>query len=158
MAEIDIRSALAGWVRDSGESLYKAGKKVPAERFQWHPKAEEAEGRDTEDQIAECAVINTWGTQAFQTGSVPPIDWSQYPALVAEVKTGDALEALKTATEALAEAIEAFPADKLGDKIPHPFYEGKEITWADFAMIFYWNDVYHVGQVNYIQVLYGDNS
>lgn len=51
MAEIDIRSALAGWVRDSGESLYKAGKKVPAERFQWHPKPEEWEGRDTEDQV-----------------------------------------------------------------------------------------------------------
>ncbi|MCX6379447.1 MAG: hypothetical protein NT023_08205 [Armatimonadetes bacterium] len=157
MAEIDIRSALASWVRDSGESLYKASKKVPAERLQWHPKPEEWEGRDTEDQVAECAVINAWGTKAFQSGSLPPIDWSEYPAAVAEVKKGNALEALKTATEELASAIEAFPIDRLGDKIKHPFHEG-EITWADFAMIFYWNDIYHAGQVNYIQVLYGDNS
>ncbi len=157
MAEIDFRSTLAGWVRSSGESLYKASQKVPAERLKWHPKAEETEGRDVEDQAAECAVINTWGAKAFRAGSLPEIDWSGYPAAVAQIKEGDVLEALKSATNELADAIAEFPAEKLGDKVKHPFYEG-EITWADLAMIFYWNDIYHTGQVNYIQVLYGDKS
>ena len=75
----------------------------------------------------------------------------------AQIKEGDVLEALKSATNELADAIAEFPAEKLGDKVKHPFYEG-EITWADLAMIFYWNDIYHTGQVNYIQVLYGDKS
>ena len=34
----------------------------------------------------------------------------------------------------------------------------KTHTWAEYAAFFYWNTIYHEGQVNYIQVLYGDMS
>ena len=58
----------------------------------------------------------------------------------------------------LAGALESFPAAKLGETCRDTVHN-IDTTWANFAIdLFYWNTVYHEGQVNYIQVLYGDLS
>lgn len=158
MAHINAPAFLAGLLRSSGQALHTAGAKMPADRLVWHPQPEETPGRDALDQLAECAYLNEWAAAAFQAGSVPAFDGAAYKAAIAAHKANNtALTAFQSATEALAAAVGAFAADSLGDTITNTI-TGQSCTWADFAMFFYWNNIYHEGQVNYIQVLYGDLS
>jgi hypothetical protein len=156
MADLNVPAFLAGLVRESGNALHSAGAKMPAERLVWHPKPEETDGRDALDQFAECAYLNQWAADAFRSGAVPAFNGEEYNSAKAAYKANNtALSAFKAATDALADAIAACPADQMGNTITNPI-TGQTCTWADFAMFFYWNNVYHEGQVNYIQVLYGD--
>ncbi len=64
---------------------------------------------------------------------------------------------LAAATEELAAAIEARTDEEMAGSLMDPFTK-TETTWSSFAMVFYWNMIYHVGQICYIQTLYGDTS
>jgi hypothetical protein len=157
MSALNVPATLAKLVRASGANLYKAASKMPEDRLVWHPTPETTPGRDALDQVAECAILNGWaaGILASKTPSAP--DWDAYKAALATLKeSGSVLSAFKENTEALAAAAEALPEGEYGDTIPHPVYDNTQITWAEFVMFFYWNNVYHEGQINYIQVLYGD--
>ena len=103
---------------------------------------------------------NEWVAKGYRTGEMPAINWDDYKtATNARRSKSEALAWLTSSTEELASAIAAFPSDKIGDATTDPVHDGKATTWADFAIdLFYWNTVYHEGQVNYIQVLYGDMS
>jgi hypothetical protein len=160
MSAINLSEFLANKIRNAGTSLHDAIAKMPEDRIGWHPETEGNAGRDALDQGLECAYLNEWVAEAYRTGTMPSISWDDYKvATDAKRNKADCLAWLASSTAALADAIAAFPADKLGDATTDPIHGGKETTWADFAIdLFYWNTVYHEGQVNYIQVLYGDMS
>lgn len=160
MSTIDLPQFLAGKIRSAGSALHDAVAKMPDDRVAWHPMTDGNKGRDALDQALECAYLNEWVAQGYRTGMMPPMDWDDYKARTdARRNKADCLAWLKTSTDALATAISRFPADKLGEATPDPVHDGRQTTWADFAIdLFYWNTVYHEGQVNYIQVLYGDMS
>lgn len=160
MSAINLSQFLANKIRAAGTSLHDAVAKVPEDRISWHPETEGNPGRDALDQALECAYLNEWVAQAYSTGEMPAISWDDYKvATDARRNKADCLAWLQSSTEALANAIANFPEDKLGDATTDPVHGGKATTWADFAIdLFYWNTVYHDGQVNYIQVLYGDLS
>ncbi len=158
MPQLNLPAFLAQRLRASGEALYAAGAKMPPERLSWHPVTEGNTGRDAADQLAECAYLNNWAAGAFRAGSLPAFDKDAYKAQTqALTSSGEALTQLQQGTENLAAAVEAFPAEKLGETFTNPLTQAPS-TWAEFAHFFYWNNVYHEGQVNYIQVLYGDMS
>lgn len=160
MSTINLSQFLAGKIRNAGNALHDAVAKMPEDRLSWKPETEGNSGRDALDQALECAYLNEWVAEAYKTGEMPSISWDDYKAATDAKRNKEACVAwLKSSTEALASAIEAFPADKLGEETTDPIHGGKATTWADFAIdLFYWNTVYHEGQVNYIQVLYGDMS
>ena len=160
MSSINLSQFLASKIRSAGTALHDAVAKMPDDRIGWHPETEGNRGRDALDQALECAYLNEWMAQGYRTGQMPGIDWDDYKARTdARRNKADCLAWLKSSTEALASAIASFPQDKLGDSTTDPIHNGKATTWADFAIdLFYWNTVYHEGQVNYIQVLYGDLS
>lgn len=160
MSAINLPQFLAGKIRAAGGSLHDAIAKMPEDRLVWNPETEGNKGRDALDQALECAYLNAWVAQAYNTGEMPELSWDDYKvATNAKRNKAACLAWLKSSTEELALAIEAFPANRLGDPTTDPIHGGKATTWADFAIdLFYWNTVYHEGQVNYIQVLYGDLS
>jgi hypothetical protein len=160
MTAINLPSFLASKVRAAGGALRDAVAKMPDDRIEWHPETEGNKGRDALDQALECAYLNEWVAKGYKTGEMPSIDWDDYKVQTdARRSKAACIGWLNSSTEALASAIAAFPADKLGDSVADPVHDGKTTTWADFAIdLFYWNTVYHEGQVNYIQVLYGDLS
>ncbi len=158
MASVDLGAFLASNLRASAGALGAACAKMPDDRIGWHPPVEGNSGRDALDQAVECAYLNEWAAAAFTNASVPAFDGDDYSAKKDANRNGAAAVAwLTSGTEALAAAVEAFPAGSFGDTLTNPFTKGTQ-TWADFALFFYWNNVYHEGQVNYIQVLYGDMS
>ena len=158
MPEFNPSALLAERLRAAGRDLHAACEKMPDDRLAWHPPVEGNQGRDALDQLVECAYLNAWAATAFQQGALPPFDENDYKyEKDANRSRGSALRWLHDGTNRLASAVEAFPANRLGDTLTNPF-TGKQTTWAEFADFFYWNTVYHEGQVNYIQVLYGDMS
>lgn len=158
MSTINLPQFLASKIRTAGEALHAAVAKMPDERIAWHPQTEGNQGRDALDQALECAYLNEWVSQGYRTGLMPSINWDDFTtATNARRNKADCLAWLQSSTDALATAIANFPAEKMGDATIDPVHDGKATTWADFALdLFYWNTVYHEGQVNYIQVLYGD--
>ena len=160
MGTVNLNTFLAGKIRSAGNALREAVAKMPEDRIGWHPETEGNKGRDALDQALECAYLNEWIAKGYSTGQMPAIDWDDYKVQTdAKRNKAACLAWLSSSTDALAGAIQNFPADKLGDATTDPVHAGKATTWADFAIdLFYWNTVYHEGQVNYIQVLYGDMS
>ncbi len=55
----------------------------------------------------------------------------------------------------LYDAIRNFPEDKLTETIATPW---GVFTWRDFMSYAYWNPMYHVGQLAYIQMIHGDTA
>jgi hypothetical protein len=158
MAEVNLPAFMAGRLRSAGKKLYSAGEKMPEDRFGWHPETDGNKGRDALDQVLECAYLNEWAANAFRTGTPASMDNDDYGTQTNARRNKDAaLKWLKEGTEALASAVEGMSPEQLGSTITHPFYN-TEVTWADYADFFYWNTIYHEGQVNYIQVLYGDTT
>jgi len=159
VSEINLSQFIAERIRKAGAALYAACEKMPEDKIAWHPKTSEGEGRDALDQLVECAYLNEWFANAVRNQAVPAFDGNDYKTKMdANRNKAAALRWLQQGTNALADAIAAFPTSKLGDTITDPLHN-VQTTWADFAIdLFYWNTVYHEGQVNYIQVLYGDLS
>lgn len=160
MSTPSLPQFLANKIRNAGTALHDAVAKMPEDRIAWHPETEGNKGRDALDQALECAYLNEWVAKGYRTGQMPTISWDDYKvATDAKRNKAACLAWLKSSTDELATAIAAFPADKIGDATTDPVHDGRATTWADFAIdLFYWNTVYHEGQVNYIQVLYGDMS
>ncbi len=158
MSEIDLSSFLAARIRGAGADLEKARAKMPADRQSWHPEVEGNIGRDALDQMIECGMLNGFLAGGFRTGEVPNPDWDVYATEKAKLDSAEkVMAAFKEGTAALASAVEACPAARLAETFTDPFFN-KEINWAEFALFLYWNMCYHEGQINYIQVLYGDKS
>jgi hypothetical protein len=158
MSEINLAAFLASRIRTAGANIEKAVGKMPADRQKWHPTVDGNEGRDTLDQLIECGLLNGLVAGAFQSGGVPNPDWDAYGAKKATLDSGEKIHAaFKEGTEALAAAIETCSPARLAETFIDPFFE-KEMNWAEFADFMYWNMCYHDGQINYIQVLYGDKS
>ena len=55
-------------------------------------------------------------------------------------------------------AISDFPEGKLDEEITLPFGGGMTMTMADLLGLPYWNTVYHLGQINQIQLMLGDRE
>lgn len=158
MGEINLAIFLASRILSAGKDIEKAFGKMPADRQTWHPPVEGNVGRDALDQVIECGLLNGWGAVGFRNSLITPPDWDAYTAQKALLDTPEkALAAFQQGTAALASAIEACSATRLAETFIHPFYQ-TQTTWAEFADFFYWNMCYHEGQINYIQVLYGDKS
>ena len=158
MSEINLAAFLASRIRSAGADMEKAMSKMPADRQTWHPPVEGNAGRDALDQIIECGLLNGWGATCFQNSLAPAPDWDAYTALKATLDTSEKVHsAFRAGNEALIAAISACSPARLAETFTHPFYN-RETNWAEFADFFYWNMCYHEGQINYIQVLYGDVS
>ena len=158
MAEINLSTFLAARIRGAGADLEKAMGKMPADRQSWHPSVEGNVGRNAIDQMIECGLLNGVVAGAFRSGQPPAPDWDAYAAQKATLDSSEkVMAAFKEGTEALASAVEICSAARLTETFIDPFFH-KEMNWAELAHFMHWNMAYHEGQINYIQVLYGDKS
>ncbi|MCS6775724.1 MAG: DinB family protein [Chloroherpetonaceae bacterium] len=158
MSGIQLPVLLAQRLREAARQMRAAFEKMPAERQTWSPEVEGNRGRDALDQVLECAYVNAMGARAFQTGHIPEWDSTDYRAQTDARRSPDAaLQWLQESTDALAAAVESRSEEQLATKVRHPFAP-QDVTLAELTDLFYWNTVYHIGQINYIQTLYGDRS
>ena len=83
--------------------------------------------------------------------------YAPYWAQAATLTTLDACEtALRENTQRLLQVVETLSEADLSQTAVAPW--GKTYTLAEGCMLHHWNLTYHLGQVAYIQLLYGDTE
>ena len=147
---------VANSVRESAKSLIRIVNATAPDKIEWSPLNE---GRTVLDMVQECVVISVLSQDTFSKCVQPEFDFELFGKMQAQYDTIEkAIAALETNSEALAKILEVFPEDKLGVTIHLPFGPGMTKTFAEFMMMPVHNMIYHYGQINYIQTLYGDKD
>ena len=144
-------------LRHASKALVRIVKSTQPDKIEWSPLDQ---GRTVLDQVQECAVICFLSQDTFSKAIQPVFDFELFGRKKVEFNTIEkALEAIETNTEALAKIFEAFPEESLSMMVHLPFGPGgMTVSFGEFMMMPSQNMVYHYGQINYIQTLYGDKE
>lgn len=147
---------LSGVCRYMGHTLSKAASYVPQEKHDWSPMGE---ARPLWDILLECACILEAAKEWLEQGEM---NFQPYMTEREQVKTDppalSALsERLQAAAEAYAQAIDALNDEQVEQMILNPI-TGRDAPLIHAAGMPIMNMVYHLGQVNYVQMMLGDTE
>lgn len=132
---------------------------MPADKLEWKPSET---NRSAMELLQECAQSLGWPqfmlkenafagdpAEAFEKARLERAAWT----------TIDACE--KAAMDNWAETkrfIAEYPEGDLDREIELPFAPDLKLTVAEILASPYWNLTYHLGQLNYVQLMYGDRD
>lgn len=135
--------------------LFASARRMPEDKLNWSPLDA---GRTVMDQLQECAITADMFLPYFDASYTPMAKgYEEFGAISSQWKTIDECEAkCKELTAKLTAAIEATPAEKMAEVHDLPW--GEKHTLGAIATFHAWNMTYHLGQINYIQTLYGDKE
>jgi|YelNatPaOPRAMG01_1025707.scaffolds.fasta_scaffold05406_10 hypothetical protein len=141
---------------DAANTLIRTLKAMPQEKIEWKPQEH---GRCALEQIVECGRTNMLVAQILNEHGMPPLDPEDIrQAHMRYDSLPKAIAALKDGTQSLLDAIESFSDRYLNDEVTMPFGGGTTKKYYEIMFMPYWNMTYHLGQINYIQTLYGDKE
>lgn len=137
--------------------LIRAVEALPEEKRDWKP-AESA--RSALDQLREVALSPQFHRSILVTSQPPAPELhaqlGQQAAQLIDLESCRA--AALQATSDLCGAISQVPDAWLEREVTLPFKRAMTVSLADVCFLHYWNTVYHLGQVNYLQTLLGDRE
>jgi hypothetical protein len=144
--------------RKAAEEAFRYAKSVPPEKVEWKPL--EA-GRSVLDQARELARCPVWSVDIINQGHP---EWSE--EIVAkereEMERWSTVEECEQACfEALERMFELYRSigdDRLSETRWLPYDGGRDFTMVEIMDYPRWNFNYHLGQIAYIQTLYGDSA
>ncbi|HRF58319.1 MAG TPA: DinB family protein [Fimbriimonadaceae bacterium] len=141
------------------EDLLRSAAAIPPDRLDWSPNET---SRSTLSQLQEIAAGARWILAIVRDRRMPEFDDHARRESDRLRQTYDTLErcrdAARATTDELLAEVAAFPDDHLEDEIALPFGGGTILTMAEILQLHYWNVVYHLGQINYIQTILGDRE
>lgn len=139
------------------DDLFRSARSMPEDKLHWTPHESK---RSAMEILQECAQAPGWFSGMLIARSMPDLSDDAFEKARAERsqwKTLDECERVcRENTAKLCEIIRSYPDEDLGIMIHIPFGGGMDRSLADVAMFHLWNLNYHLGQINYIQTLYGD--
>lgn len=141
------------------DDICRAALAVPTEKLAWTPGGE---ARSALAQMQEVASSATWVLNIATERKPPVFDEHALREAKRVQASYDTLEkciaAAQSSTGALCQAIAQFPDRDLDEEIQLPFGGGVIMTMADVLGMHQWNLVYHLGQINQIQLMLGDRQ
>ncbi|MDR3689205.1 MAG: hypothetical protein P4L46_07485 [Fimbriimonas sp.] len=141
------------------DDVCRAALSVPSDRLEWIPMGD---ARSVLSQMQEVATAGTWFLPIVRDRKPPEFDEHARREAIRLRRSFDTIEkcveGARDTTSDLCRAIAAFPDDALEDEMQLPFGGGVVMTMADVLGMHYWNMVYHLGQINQIQLLLGDRE
>ena len=141
--------------REAAETLIRNVRALPEDKAAWQPLDK---GRTALSQLQECAIICGLSIYTLANHTLPPDFNETFGRELPEIDTVDkAIARLEERTEKLAATIEAFQDADLEKTVTMP-WRPDPTSLAELMFMNYWNVVYHIGQISYIQTLYGDNE
>ena len=156
-----IQDHLIDSTRKAQEEAFAYAKAVPEDKADWKPLDA---GRSVLDLARELAQCPDWTYDLVATGR---LDWSE-EAQAASKAESDAWTTVADCDAACREKLERvyalcrdFPDARLAETVDLPFGPGgsmKTFTLSDILAFPCWNFTYHLGQIAYIQTLYGDRE
>lgn len=141
--------AIIGMLKQSAAALTKATTEL-GDKAQWSPLDK---GRTALHQVGECALITGMTAKLIEAKAMPPVDMSGFGKAIEEIATSpeSVLAVLATNTDALCAAVATMTEADGGISVTMPW--GQSMTLTEVAMLTYWNNTYHEGQINYIATL-----
>ncbi|MFN3730271.1 MAG: hypothetical protein ACK4XJ_11240 [Fimbriimonadaceae bacterium] len=119
-------------------------------------------GRTPLALMQEIAMAPTWAIEMLAARACMEYDEQRMAAdaaLMGSWDTFDKCEAvLRENLDRFYELVRTFPQDELGLEIRLTFANDLPQSMADLMSFPYWNTTYHLGQLAFIQTLYGDKA
>jgi len=139
--------------REAGEEFFRYVDAMPTEKLDWQPLES---GQTAMRMCREIAVTPLWALSAMGALEGEAQDW---PTLMDAWKSvGDCRVAFQLNFARWAENVLAMPDERLSETKWLPFNGGRDHTYLELLEYPRWNATYHLGQVAYIQTLYGDRD
>lgn len=138
--------------------VFKYAKAVPADKWHWKPMEE---GRSVLDLCQELALCPEW---AFDIVCGKEFEWNDEIAKAVEEQKQQftTIEACELEChrrlEKLFDLYRNLPDEKLLDSRWLPFDGGRDFPMTELMDYPRWNFNYHLGQIAYVQTLYGDKN
>jgi hypothetical protein len=139
------------------DALFKAAHAMPADKLIWKVSDK---GRTALSQCAECAQMIPMTIGMLETKTMPPMDenaMEQMGAQSAAWTLADCERICREESEKLYVVLRNYSDEDLAKPIDLPFGD-KDWRMTDVASYPLWNITYHLGQISFIQTLYGDNE
>lgn len=155
---MSFQSRVAGLTTSAGNALFQSARAMPEDRLDWKAAGDP---RTAMDLLRECA-LTPQGLPALLEGrGTDPAFMQEYGRWMAESKAwttvAQAEDAYRKNIEIALKAIRDCPDEDLDREFPVPFGAGR-LTGEQIVVMCYWNMVYHLGQINYIQTRYDDKE
>ncbi|RYD70925.1 MAG: hypothetical protein EOP84_25805 [Verrucomicrobiaceae bacterium] len=156
-----LQDQLVKETKAAAEEAFRYAKAVPADKQEWSPLDK---GQTVLSMCRELAKCGDW---SYDMLAGVEMDWSEEAQAKqqAEMNSWTSIEDCeKVANEKLERLyglIKDYPDEKLTNTISLPFGPGgtmKDFTMAEIMDYPRWNCNYHLGQIGYIQTLYGDKE
>jgi len=156
---MNLKSYLIDMIESSHNNLFRAVRAMPEDKLTWKV---EGKGRSALEQLQECAQSPMWFKAVLDNIDSPPeFSEADFGKMMEERQQWDTVDkceaACKKNMEGLIESIKQFPEEKMSQKVKLQFRE-EPFEAADMILGTYWNNTYHIGQINFIQTLYGDSD
>lgn len=141
------------------DDVCRAALSVLEDQRSWSPPGE---ARSVLNQMQEIAVAGSWFAPIVRNCEAPEFDEHARRESIRIRRSFDTVEkcveAARRSTNELCGEIAAFPDAFLEEEITMPFGGGISMTMADVLGMHAWNLIYHLGQINQIQLMLGDRE
>lgn len=148
---------LVKMTQKSVDDVCRAAEAIPEDREDWCPGGI---ARSALSQMQELATQGPWYIPIIREGIVPQFDSEDRQRAVETRASFDSIakcvQEVRSSTSDLCQAIASFPESRFDEEVVLPFGGGITVTMADVLALPHWNLVYHLGQINQIQLLLGD--
>jgi len=145
--------------RTAMNEAFRSAKAVPADKLEWSPLDQ---GRSVLDLCRELARCGEWTHDLVSGKEMPGWDeetMAKEKAITDQWKTVEECEAAANAVlERLYELYRTVPDARLEETRWLPFDGGRDFKIREIMDYPRWNATYHLGQIAYIQILYGDKE
>lgn len=149
MKHMNYVDALEAWMDNGTNDLWRNVKAMPEDKLTW--KAAET-SRTARELIEELVYVMPYNITVAKTLQEPKgeMDTSLGDKSLAELEKQH-----RAYIKEFIAAVREFPEEKLHEKMTLPW---GEMFYLDILSYPYWNLMYHIGQIAYIQTLYGDKE
>lgn len=153
-----VQDFIAERTQWAADCLYKNVRRVPEDKLLWQV---EGVGRTVLDQVQECAQSSIWTISLLAKGKPVAADPEAYQRLKEERQAWTTIDLCEQAHRAklteLLTFIREVPDEDLDRRISIPFSD-EPVSIAEILNFHNWNLTYHLGQIMFIQTLYGDQE
>ena len=145
--------------RAAADEAFKCAKAVPADKLDWKPLDN---GRSVLDQCQEMAMCPTWCLDIVSNKEQPEWNEESMAEIEKQKSQWTTVEACQEECgQRMTELFDYFRTvgdERLSEKKWLPYDGGRDFSMPEMMDYPRWNFTYHLGQISYIQTLYGDKE
>lgn len=154
---VRVQDYIADGAREAADTAFRYAKAVPADKLDWAPEG----GRSVLSMVRELALTPTWTLAAYGQIEAKWDDEAR-EAQRREQESWTTVEQCEAEFNRRFADVDAFFRGLSDEDLKKtkwlPYNGGRDHTYLEMMDYPRWNCTYHLGQIAYIQTLYGDKE